>query len=158
MPYQYGQVGAANPKFKFTVQFRDSSKATFKSRILSENKKMYILYKNKQKQRVKIFPADTRTMFAESTLVGFTYGMAVDSCWLFPLGSGAIQSYSSIPFDEYAVIAIQKGKDNTILSLTKEHLREMVSDIEDEKITKWLEKDDLPKVIERYNKLKESKP
>jgi hypothetical protein len=120
---------------------------------------MYIVYKDQWKDEIKVYPSDTKSLSAQEGMTGIMYGMPADSCWLFRVVKGPIVGYSSIPStDVNSVIAIQKGTDQEIISLTKQHLTEMVSDLTDEKINKWLEKGHLTKVIGRYNKLKSGQP
>jgi hypothetical protein len=159
MPYRYGGISNYNPKYKFTVQLKNDSLFTCKSRMESANKRMYIVYKDQWKDEIKVYPSDTKSLSAQEGMTGIMYGMPADSCWLFRVVKGPIVGYSSIPStDVNSVIAIQKGTDQEIISLTRQHLTEMVSDLTDEKINKWLEKGHLTKVIGRYNKLKSGQP
>lgn len=159
MPYQYGRISNYNPKYKFTVQLKNDSLFSCKSRMESANKRMYIVYKDQWKDEIKVYPSDTKSLSAQEGMTGIMYGMPADSCWLFRVIKGPILGYTSIPSEDVnAVIVIQKGTDQQIVSLTKQHVTNMVSDLTDEKITKWLEKGHLIKVIQRYNKLRASQP
>ena len=121
--------------------------------MLAENKRMYIEYKNEKRKWVKLFPTGTKEIIGFNVNGISVRGIPVDTCWLFVNKVAAIKCYSSFPSpDINTTIAIQKGNDQ-IISLTKDNLREMVSDVSDEKITRWIEKGSLVKVIERYNQL-----
>lgn len=153
MPQHYYN-GSYNPKYKFKALLNNDSLVSFKSRISVEKKKMYVEYKVK-KEWIKIFPSDTKNLTGLNDLDIEMTGIPVDSCWLFLSKAGPIKCYSSVPSMEMSsAIAIQKGNEGEIISLTKEHLRDMISDVTDEKLSKWLEKGQLVKVIERYNNIK----
>lgn len=61
MPYQYGRISNYNPKYKFTVQLKNDSLFSCKSRMESANKRMYIVYKDQWKDEIKVYPSDTKS-------------------------------------------------------------------------------------------------
>jgi RNase P/RNase MRP subunit p29 len=155
--YNGGFSGQANPRFDFTVVLKSDSVINLKSRIEVEDKKMFVLQKEKKVKR-KIFPNETKEIYGFSLSWGRMKGVPADSCWLFKTYKGAINSFSSLPMkDQGAVIAIQNGEDGEIVALTKNNLKAMTG-TEDEKIMKWLAKNKLTKAIDYYNKLKISTP
>lgn len=149
MPTHYGN-GNSNPKFDFEVMLKNDSVVRLRSRVMSENKKMYVLLKSKKIKR-KIFPGETKEMYGYSLSAQRLKGIVTDSCWLFKIHTGAINCYSSLPLlDISSTIAIQRGEESAIVALTKDNLKEMVG-TEDEKTAKWLKSNKLTKVIEYYN-------
>jgi len=156
LPTHYNN-GNSNPKFDFEVTLKNDSVVKFKSRILSENKKMYVLLKENKSKR-KISPDDTKAIVSSSSDLGRIKGLPADSCWLFKMNKGAINCYSSVPMiDIYGTIAIQEGEKGTIIELTKENLQGITGN-DDDKIVKWLKKNKLIKVIEYYNEKNRIKP
>lgn len=155
MPMHYNNSNS-NPKFNFEVTLKNDSVIKFKSRILSENKKLYMVQKEGKVKR-KIFPEDTKSCLVHlSSNFGLKFGMPADSCWLFKINVGPISSYSSIPSaDLNDAIAIQKGAEGKIVTLNKENLEEMVSP-GDEKLDKLIDKSKFAKAIEYYNDMKKS--
>lgn len=149
-PMHYGNYGQINPKFDFTVVLKSDSVINFRSRVEAEDKKMFVLQKEKKLKR-KIFPNDTKEIYGYSSTWGRMKGIPADSCWLFKTYKGAINSYSTLPMkDQNAVIAIQHGDDGEIVALSKKAL-EAITGTEDEKIVKWLIKNKFGKVIDYYN-------
>ncbi len=157
MPMHHGNFGGQyNPKFQFTVVLKSDSVINFKSRIESEDKKMYVIHKEKRIKR-KIFPNDTREIYGYSSVHGRMKGIPSDSCWLFKGYAGAINSYLSLPLKDYTmIIAIQHGDDGPIVPLNRKNL-EAITGTDDPKIAKWLEKNKLSQVIEYYNDLQKQK-
>ena len=149
MPSHYN--GKGNPKFDFTITLKkNDSIVHFKSRMLSEKKKLYVNFKQ-NKTKTRIYPAETKQLFGYSSRWGKMEGIPADSCWLFKVTTGAINGYSSVPVvNASGTIAIQDGKNGEIDALTKENLEGMVGN-DDEQIVKWLNKNKLLKVIEYYN-------
>jgi hypothetical protein len=151
MYFNYGNV-ATNPKFDFTIVLKSDSVITLRSRMEAQDKKMYVMQKEKKLKR-KIFPNETKSISGYSSTWGRIKGIPADSCWLFKITKGPINCYSSLPMmDIVTAIAIQKGEDGEIVSLSKENL-EAITGTEDEKIKKWLEKDKLTKVIQYFNEV-----
>jgi hypothetical protein len=150
MPTHYYNSNS-NPKFNFEVTLKNDSVVKFKSRILSENKKMYVLFKEHKTKR-KVVPNETKVVYGNSTTWGRIKGLPADSCWLFKMNKGAINCYSSVPMiDINSTIAIQEGEKGEIVALTKENLQGITGK-DDDKIVKWLNKNKLIKVIEYFNK------
>ncbi len=153
----YYNNGTSNPKFEFEVTLKNDSVIKFKSRILSENKKLYILLKEKKVKR-KIFPNETKYVVGNSSTWGIMKGIAADSCWLFGVRFGAINCFTSIPiFDISYTMAIKKGDSGDIMALNKENLKNMVGP-QDEKLSKLIEKGKLIKAIEYYNEKNKTIP
>lgn len=76
-------------------------------------------------------------------------GIPVDSCWLFKLKEGKINSYAPFPNEiKNFITAIQKG-DGPILPMTKENLKNMVAD--QPKLFKMIDKKRYEQVIWKYN-------
>ncbi|MBI3218750.1 MAG: hypothetical protein HYZ44_04505 [Bacteroidetes bacterium] len=107
MPGSYGSYsGQVNPKFDFTVILKNDSVLTFKSRVESGDKKMYVMEKKKKVKR-KIYPSETKEVYAYNANYGRLKGIAADSCWYFKAHSGAINSYTVLPTkDKDGAIAI----------------------------------------------------
>jgi hypothetical protein len=148
--------GKANPKFDFEVTLKNDSVVKLRSRILPEEKRLYMEHKE-GKVKKKIFPQDTKSCLARlSSTFGLKFGIPADSCWLFKINVAAINCYSSIPSpDLNDTVAIQKGDDGKIVTLNKENLEEMVSP-GDEKLDKLIDKGKFAKAIEYYNDMNRS--
>jgi hypothetical protein len=155
MPTHYSNSNS-NPKFNFEVTLKDDSVIKFKSRILSENKTLYIVQKE-GKDKIKIFPEDTKSCIAHfGSNFGSKIGIPADSCWLFKINVGPINGYSSIPSTYLNnAIAIQKGEEGKIVTLNKKNLKEMVEPC-DEKLDKLISKSKFAKAIEYYNDMTKS--
>jgi hypothetical protein len=140
---------SAKSKYEFTVRLKNDSMFRVKSRIDISTNKHFITVK-KDKQKINISPADTKSISHISKYNGYTIkGIPADSCWLFMVDKGKINSYSFIP-DEVMlfIVAVQKG-EGPIVPLTKKTLQEMVG--EDPKLSKLIEDGDLLEAIEVYN-------
>ncbi|NOS94652.1 MAG: hypothetical protein HOP30_22300 [Cyclobacteriaceae bacterium] len=150
-PMYYGNYGGpANSKFELIVILKNDSIFTFKSRFEAENKKMFVLQKQKKIKR-KIFPSETKEIIAYSKLYGRMKGIPADSCWYFKVTSGALNSFACIPVtDRTMAAAIQLGNDGPIIPLTKKNLEEITGS-EDPKIVKWLKQNKFSKIIDYYN-------
>lgn len=97
----------------------------------------------------KIKPRDTKEI-SRYTYSGLKItGIATDSCWLFKVETGRINSYSYYP-DEYPgrIVAIQKGS-GPIVPYNKQNLLAMVSD--DPDIVVIVEEGLYMKAIDMYN-------
>lgn len=151
MPGSYGNFGGqVNPKFEFIVILKNDSVLTFKSRIESADKKMYVLQKKKRVKR-KIFPSETKEVIAYSSNYGRIKGIPADSCWYFKAHSGAINSYTILPMNvRNDAIVIQQGDNGPIIPLTKTNLI-AITGSDDPKIAKWLGKNKLAEIITYYN-------
>ena len=149
----YGNYGQVNPKFEFTVVLKNDSTFTFKSRVEAKDKKMYVLQKKKRVKR-KIFPSETKEIYAYNASYGRLKGIVTDSCWYFKAHSGAINSYTVLPtIDKNSAIAMQQGEDGTIIPINKKNL-EAITGTDDPKIVKWLSQYKYAKVIAYYNEQK----
>ncbi len=142
--------GNNSPRYHIKAKLNNDSTISFKSKLLAENKKMFVELKTKT-EKTKVFPADTKIFECTYVGQGTLLGVPADSCWLFPFWKGRIKTYSSIPFGPTnSVIAIQKDT-LSIVAMTKENLLEMVKGENDEKLTRLIEKKKFIKAIERYN-------
>jgi hypothetical protein len=149
MPMNYGN-GNSNPKYNFVVTLKSDSVIKFKSRIQSEKKKMYLVYKSK-KGKKRISPSDTKEIIGISFAYGPVRGLPADSCWLYKVTSGEINCYTSVPVKDISyAMAIQKGRDGEIVALNKKNL-EAITGTEDEQIVKWIKREKFVKAIEYYN-------
>jgi hypothetical protein len=153
MPMNYGNYGTVNPKFEFTITLKNDSVLTFKSRIETTDKKMYVLQKKKRVKR-KIFSSETKEIYAYHASYGRLKGIVTDSCWYFKAHSGTINSYTVLPtIDKNAAIAMQQGDDGPIIPINKKNL-EAITGTDDPKIVKWLSQYKYAKVIAYYNEQK----
>ncbi|HTJ53389.1 MAG TPA: hypothetical protein VL443_28235, partial [Cyclobacteriaceae bacterium] len=88
---------SAKSKYEFTVRLKNDSMFRVKSRIDISTNKHFITVK-KDKQKINISPADTKSISHISKYNGYTIkGIPADSCWLFMVDKGKINSYSFIP-------------------------------------------------------------
>src|SRR5689334_21559365 len=97
-PTHYGN-GNVNPRFDFEVTLKNDSVVKFRSRVLSENNKMYVLLKEKKSKR-KILPDETKEIYGGSSTWGRLKGLPADSCWLFKMNKAPINCYSSVPMTD----------------------------------------------------------
>jgi hypothetical protein len=80
----------------------------------------------KKKEHIILKPADTKKIVFKTSYKDYV-GLPNDTCWLFKMGIGRINTYTYIPEDDWLyVAAIQKGTNEPIVGLTKENLLEMV--------------------------------
>jgi len=109
----------------------------------------YLKAKRYKRNKGKIKPSDTKEI-SRYTYSGLKItGIAADSCWLFKVENGRINSYSYYP-DEYPgrIVAIQKGS-GPIVPYNKQNLLTMVSD--DPDVATVVEEGLLMKAIDMYN-------
>jgi hypothetical protein len=149
MPTHYNN--SSPTKWKFQVTLKNDSVINLKSKMLAKNKKMYVELKT-GKFRRNIYPDETKQVVGANENGVKLTGMPTDSCWLFLFIKDPISCYSSVPsVAVYNTIAIQKGSGE-IVSLNKENLKAMI-DIDDKKVQRLIEKDNLHDAILRYNKV-----
>jgi len=151
--YYSNNQGSNSLKYDFVVILKNDS--TFRVRtkinVLQEGNNFITVKDDGIKQ--KIFPADTKSI-SRVTLEGRTLiGIPADSCWLFLVDRGAINSYSFLAETGTTfIIAIQEGNDSPIVPLTKENLLPMISG--DPKANKHASKNNFQKAISIFNQNK----
>lgn len=148
-PYYGNPNRKPTPKYDFTVTLNDDTSITLRSSLVVKKNKTYVVYKEKGKKQ-NIFPAQTKSIYSSDGTQRID-GIPADSCWLFLISKGRINSYAMFPTtDSYKTKAIQKGADGKIVPFTKKNLEEMVG-TEDEKIKMWFEEYRFLKIIQYYN-------
>ena len=146
---RYQNYGTVSIKHVFTIVLRNDSIITKKARIDTEDS-VHTLSWNEKGKKKSITPNETKEIFRMENGKKIT-GNPTDSCWLFPVESGAISTFSILSETDDPIIShIQKRSGGEILALTKENLIPMLSD--NEKALKLVEKGKLLKAIDLYNK------
>jgi len=146
---RFQNYGTVSIKHVFTIVLRNDSVITKKAKIVTEDS-VHILSWNEKGEKKSIAPAETKEIYRMENGKKIT-GSPTDSCWLFPVESGAISTFSILSETDDPIIShIQKGSGGVILPLTKENLIPMLSD--NEKAIKLVEKRKLLKAIDMYNK------
>lgn len=151
--YYFGQKNAIvfplNYKGNFTVVTASDSVFTDKvNLILDDSINTAVVERRSKKGGDIVFkPAETKQL--QQVFNGKMYtGIPADTCWLFKVIPGNINSYAPFPTDSGDfVIAVQKG-DGPIVPMTKENLYEM---IDDPKLRKAIDKGKLYHAVWKYN-------
>ncbi len=147
--YNYGQ-GNPSVKYKFTIELKNDSSITTRTRINLDKKEDFLIVKNKKEKR-EIRPAETKSIYRINYEGRKLIGIPADTCWLFNVKSGKINMYSFLSEEEDLsfVIAIQSGSD-PIVPMNKETLTAIMG--EDEDLMKLIEKKKFIKAIQKYNR------
>jgi hypothetical protein len=160
MRYMHRSEVLANYRYEYTVQFKDSTRLTFRSRIHSDTiaKVSYLSFEDKTKPREaadrqrRILPSETIYVSRLDRSGVFIQGFPTDSCWLFRIESGKINIYSflsEVSINTDYITAIQLG-EGPVEPLSEARLREMLQG--DEKALKFLEKKNYYRAIREFNK------
>ncbi len=153
-PYYFFGQKTATPfppyyKGNFTVVTSSDSVFTDKlNLILSDSINSVVIERRAKKGGDIVYkPAETKQL--QQVFNGKLYtGIPADTCWLFKVIPGVINSYAPFPTDSGDfVIAVQKG-DGPIVPMTKENLYEM---IDDPKLRKTIDKGKLYQAVWKYN-------
>ncbi len=148
MPH-YINYETVSVKHLFTIVLRNDSVISKKAKIVTKDSVHTLNWSEKGEKKL-ITPAETKEIYRMENGKKIT-GSPTDSCWLFPVESGAISTFSILSETDDPIIShIQKGSGGQILPLTKENLTLMLSD--NEKAIKLVEKGKLLKAINMYNK------
>jgi hypothetical protein len=148
MPHYQNYETVSNKHF-FSIVLRNDSVITKKAKIVTKDS-VHILSWSEKGEKKLITPVETKEIYRMEKGKKIT-GSPTDSCWLFPVESGAISTFSILSETYDPIIShIQKGSGGQILALTKENLLPMLSD--NEKALKLVEKGKLLKAIDLYNK------
>jgi len=161
-PYNYRNPNErANPKYHFTVLFKDGSSAEVSSKIYFDKQtNKYYLLKDKEPRKSdstspsRIYANQTRNISRLFTVDKIKVeGIATDSCWLFKVLSGKINAYSEysdiVGIDATYIVAY-KTETGSIEPLIPEKLEPLISI--NEKAHKFFKRKDYYSAIERFNK------
>ena len=145
----YRNTSSGKSGYDYTIIFKNDSVVQAFTKIdVSDSVRRIEIKEGKAEFVIK--PHDTKRVYRVCKSGQRIIGMPTDSCWLFKVGEGKINSYSVLPYEYNPVIvAIQQGKDGPIIPLSKEILKKIIGD--DPKLTKLIEKKKFNKVIELYN-------
>ena len=160
-------------EYDFEVTLRDSTKQEITSAIYTDSvtHKRFIVMQDKKFKRSdtnrykKIYPSQTlsidqQTVYYENGIRGKTsvrhsFGKPADSCWMFNVKPGAINSYSysskpwSGPNSPVMILGIQL-KDGPIVQFSHENLQQMLQN--DTEAMKYFDEKKYFKAIDKYNK------
>lgn len=157
----------ANYKYTYHVLLKDSTKLDVDSKIYSDTAahKTYLLLVNKKFPKTdtanrfkKIYPQQTLSINRHAYTgfggdMAFT-GMPTDSCWLFPVETGAINAYSYLAEQSYnfnpASIAGIQLNNGVIESFNPANLKKMIT--ADADAMKYFTKQNYYKAMVTYNK------
>jgi hypothetical protein len=156
---QYNTRGNATPRdrwnserYLYTVQLKNDSAFQIQTFIDFATNKHFFNFKS-EGVLYSIVPTQTKSL-SRITEEGFKLvGIPNDSCWLFPVEFGKINTYS--PLSEMKakyVTAIQK-EGGLIMPLTKGNLLAMMSEPSIE-VMKLIERKKLTKAVQAYNTVK----
>lgn len=152
--YGYGIGSYSVPltyKYVYKITMKNDSVFKAKTRIEVDYKRHYMNINMRGNDKALV-PAETKLIERIDPYEGYQ-GLPTDSCWLFKIQNGAINSYSFIPENEMKhVIAIQQGDDAPIVKLTKENLLPMMA-VQDPKVMKLIGEGKLWKALRKYNEL-----
>lgn len=147
--YYAGNTGPVSEKCDYKIVLKNDSIIEVFAKININERVQFISFKRK-KEKFIIKPSDTKEIICSSYSQPMK-GIPTDSCWLFKSFSGAINAYSYLPEPETMfIVAVQKGKNEPIVPLTKDVLVEMVSD--NPKALNKAENDKFVAAIKIYNK------
>ena len=150
-PRTYGNTGASQ-KYNFTVVLNSDSTISAKTKIDVKEKQNKLIIKTPSGKQ-DILPKDTKELFRINTAGKKVTGIPADSCWLFKIIYGKINSYSNLSDAlAFGSIAVQKGDDAPIVPLTKKNVEDMLSDSNSEKVKKQVKKGNMIAAIIEYNK------
>jgi hypothetical protein len=141
--------GYSNQKHRFHIVLLNDSIIEAKASINISDSVHYLEWGKREKKTI-IKPAETKEIYRMDFYNKKITGIPHDSCWLFPVDTGKIRTYSIVSDIDYPLIAyIQEGNEKPILPLAKENLLPMVSG--NKKAIKLAEKEKLLKAIDVYN-------
>lgn len=153
MPMYYYGNRQASVKHTFTIVLSGDSSVTTNTKINISEKQHTMRVKTPVGKRT-LFPSNTQEIYRITAMGKKLTGIPADSCWLFKVASGAINSYSHLAEEGYVyVIAIQNGNDAPIVPITRKNLEAILGETIDPKVKKLIDKNNLTSAIERYNKL-----
>jgi hypothetical protein len=135
----------------FAIVFREDSIVQVNTKIDVSYKRHFLIAAGRKGQ-VAITPLDTKEIYRMLPSGVRMTGVAADSCWLFKVRSGKINSYSFLaePETKY-VIAIQKGQDGPVIPLNSKNLLDMMGENVEADVLELIEKKKLTKAIELFN-------
>jgi hypothetical protein len=114
-------------KLKFEITFSSDSVVTLNTSIHYADTS-YFEWKDGAKQSHKVFPSQTVAIRRTTPKGNVIEGIPADSCWLFLVEKGAINSYSYHPFSSsFAIIAIRSGDQGPIVPATKENIEPLLA-------------------------------
>jgi len=117
--------------------------------------KTYFVEIKKRKETLVLKPGDTKELYRILPSGLKLPGVPADSCWLFRVGKGKINSYSFFAPDDFGyVMAIQK-EGGPILPLTENNLKEMVD--YNPAYDRLFRRKHFKRIIETYNYKNKSK-
>jgi hypothetical protein len=147
--YRYKDVSVSTT---FKITFANDS--VFVTRATLRRYEDFFLNISTPEMECSVVPKQTVSIEA---LVDLQYlkGIAVDSCWLFKIGSGKINYYSPVPRKhiKYATI-IQQAEGGPLVRLNSKTLAAMV-DERYKKIHELIANDNLFKAVTEYNRTKD---
>jgi hypothetical protein len=149
---------------RYLVIFTNGKDTTLKARINPKSPHNLLSYGGlfKKDGALQVFPSETQALVrldypqeSGDSILDVEYpGLPSDSCWLFKLDTGQINTYSSsaegaFPYTDTTLLYIQKG-GGPILSFTRVRLADMVKDCP--RCVRVLSEARVEKAINLYNK------
>jgi hypothetical protein len=137
-------------KHKFDIVLKNDSAFTVTTRIVVRKDTNTVSFK-KGNESYTLRPGETKSISVLSANGERIIGVPADSCWLFKVNSGRINSYSYVPEENMLrVVAIQRGEFGPIVPLNVENLSAMIGD--DPKIRELVQAGKFAKAIKAFNK------
>jgi hypothetical protein len=147
--YNYGNGPMVTMKFDLEIILQNDSVISKTSQIDFSDRVHFITFKH-GKIKTNIKPSETKKVYRYSSAGRKIVGIPADTCWLFLVEKGKINSYSAFPYEmDPIVVAIQNGS-GAIVPLTKASLRAMMN-TNDEKLLRLIEREKFEKAIHLYN-------
>lgn len=141
--------GKVNNKYYYTVVLLNDSSIDIYTRINISDSVNTVEYGKKQ-NKIVFTPKETKELYRYDKVGNKITGIPNDSCWLFLISAGKINTYSiTSEVDNESTDFIQKGENGNFYTLTKEHLLDMVKD--NEEALEKAKKGKLLKAISIYN-------
>ena len=134
----------ATDPYTIRVVYKNDSVSKVDGRIVTSDSLSMIVVDS----TITISPRETKEITCSFSGQKKVKGFPADSSWLFTLTSGSIKVYSNVPFDEEAVVAMQKGNDG-IVSFSQELLMQWIGS--SDKIMDMIEKHQYAKAVRFYN-------
>jgi hypothetical protein len=136
-------------RYELEITFKDESVVkTLGNFNIRDSVHNLTIKQNRAKE--KLMPVDTRQLIATTETGRRIAGIPADSCWLFIVEKGRINSYAYLPMElPEMIVAIRSGDEGPIVPLNKENLLAIVGN--DAKLRRLVEIGNYRKAIQLYN-------
>lgn len=147
--YSYRNAPTETMTFDLKIVLLNDSVLSEDSKINFSEHVHFITVKH-GKTKTIIKPSETKEVYRYSSTGRKIAGIPVDTCWLFLVGKGKINSYSQFPYEAYPVIVAIQTASGPIVPLNKKNLLVMM-DTNDVKLLRLIDRHKFDKAINLYN-------